>query len=113
MIDQYSDGQIRINGSNYDQDVKIIDGKVVPNWWRKSGHRLDEEDIADILEASPDILVVGTGYAENMRVTQAVESRAKDRDIRLIAEATPQAVKTFNRLQSEGRSVAGAFHLTC
>jgi hypothetical protein len=113
MIEQYSDGHIRIKGINYDKDVKIIEGDVVPNWWRKGGHRIEEEDIRDILDATPNILVVGTGYAENVHISQNVVSQAKARDIQLIPEPTPQAVKTFNRLLSEGRSVSGAFHLTC
>jgi len=113
MIEDYSDGRIRINGKDYDEDVKIIDGRVVPGWWRKTGHRIEREDIEDILAAQPDVLVFGTGYAENVRISKAVRFKAEAEGIRLIAEATPQAVNTFNRLWSEGRSVAGGFHLTC
>ena len=113
MIEQYSAGRIRINGINYENDVKIIKGKVRPEWWRKRGHRIGEEDIKDVFDATPDILVVGTGYAENVRISSEVAVKAEARSIELIAEATPQAVKTFNRLLSEGKSVSGAFHLTC
>jgi len=113
MIEEYSDGHIRIDGDDYDQDVKIIDGNVVPEWWRKTGHRIEPEDIVDVLAAAPEVLVVGTGYAENVRISPEARSKADDRGIRLIAEATPQAVDTFNRLSSEGKSVAGGFHLTC
>ncbi len=33
--------------------------------------------------------------------------------IRIIAEETAKAVSIFNRLNSDGKDVAGAFHLTC
>ena len=113
MIEDYSEGHIRIDGADYEQDVKIIGSDVVPNWWRKSGHRIEVEDIGDILDANPDILVVGTGYAENVKISEQVLSLTKGRNIRLIPEATPRAVRTYNGLLSEGNSVAGAFHLTC
>lgn len=113
MIEEYSNGRIRIDGKDYDEDVKIIDGRVIPGWWRKTGHRIDVEDIEDILAAQPDVLVFGTGYAENVRIAEDVLSRADAEGIRLVAEATPRAVNTFNRLAAEEKSVAGGFHLTC
>lgn len=113
MIEEYSRGRIRINGATYDEDVKIIGAEVVPHWWRKNGHRIDVEDIQDILDAKPEILVVGTGYAQNVQISPEAASRAKSKEVRLVAEATPQAVNTFNRLLYEGKNVCGAFHLTC
>ena len=83
------------------------------NWWRNEGHRVDTDDIADILTASPEVLVVGTGYAGFMEVSKSLHSALKDRNIKLIAQKTPQAVKTFNELHSQGKRVAAAFHLTC
>lgn len=113
MIEEYTEGRIRIDGTDYHQDVKIIDRDVIANWWRDKGHLIEEQDINDIFDADPDILVVGTGYAENVQISKNVISRAKRQDIRLIRAATAEAVKTFNRLLSEGKAVAGAFHLTC
>jgi len=34
----------------YSSDLKIINGKVFPEWWRKSGHIVNAEDIHDILK---------------------------------------------------------------
>lgn len=114
-IDGYTTGShIRIAGKTYRQDIKIINGKVKDNWWRGNGHRLDPADIADILEACPQSLVIGTGYAGRMRVPAATLSTIGSFGINVIAEPTPKAVQTFNRLAAEtGEAVAGAFHLTC
>jgi hypothetical protein len=49
MIEQYSFGNIVINGEKYMNDVKIIQGNVVPSWWRKSGHHVEVEDVEDII----------------------------------------------------------------
>ena len=113
MIEKYTSGSIIINHKTYRQDLKIIQGQVLDNWWRKTGHRVDVNDMKDVLNASPDIIVIGTGYAENMRVSKDLISETRQRDIKVIAEDTYKAVQTFNDLFSRGKNVSGAFHLTC
>jgi hypothetical protein len=113
MIDQYTSGRIIVNNKTYHQDLKIIHGQILDNWWRKTGHRVDVNDMKDVLDASPDIIVIGTGYAENMRVSEELTSETRQRNIKLIAEDTYTAVQTFNDLFSKEKNVSGAFHLTC
>ncbi|MCG6974077.1 MAG: Mth938-like domain-containing protein [Desulfobacterales bacterium] len=113
MIEKYSSGRIIVNDITYHQDLKIIQGQVADNWWRKTGHRVDVDDMKDVLDASPDIIVIGTGYAENMRLSEDLVSEIRQRDIALIAENTGKAVRIFNDLFSKGKNVSGAFHLTC
>ena len=113
MTLRYEEKCIRGHSINSCKDLKIIGDDVVENWWRGEGHCVEAADIADILAASPEILVVGTGYAGFMEVSRSFDSALKDRNIKLIAQKTPQAVKTFNELHSRGKRVAAAFHLTC
>ena len=114
MIDQYATGShMTVKGMRYRKDLKIIRGEVIENWWRQQGHRLATDDIDDILDARPQILVVGTGYAGGMRVPDAVRRTLENRQIKVIAQTTADATMTFNRLVEEGQDVAGAFHLTC
>lgn len=113
MIENYQFGSMQVAGRSYHNDLKIIQGEVHPEWWRKEGHRVAVDDIADILAAQPDCLVVGQGKPGNMQVTAAARSALADAGIELIEEPTATALQTFNRLQGEGRNVAGAFHLTC
>ena len=113
MIEGYTTGRITVNHKTYHQDLKIVQGQVLDNWWRKTGHRVDVNDMKDVLNASPDIIVIGTGYAENMRVSQGLLSETRKRNIKVIVEDTYKAVKTFNDLYSREKNVSGAFHLTC
>jgi hypothetical protein len=114
MIDRYDSGRsIRINGETFHHDVKIIGDVVVGNWWRKQGHRLDVVDIEDILDFRPEVLVIGTGYAGQMKVPSATRTVLEGADIRIEADETGRAVQIFNRLLGAGHNVAGAFHLTC
>jgi hypothetical protein len=69
-------------------------------------------DIGDILEARPDVLVVGKGDPGLMEVPPETEKRLADLDILLIAGPTAEALKTYNSLLGQ-RKVAFAAHLTC
>jgi len=114
MIENYATGShMTIGGKKYHQDLKIIHGRVTGNWWRIQGHRLHLDDIADILSAHPEVLVIGTGYAGNMRIPDSVRSVIESHEISIIAEKTATATTIFNQFYSEGKNVAGAFHLTC
>ena len=114
MIQKYREGSyMKIGDTRYHNDLKIIEGRVKRRWWRDRGHRLQTGDLDDILVAKPEVIVIGTGYAGNMRVPEAVRSTIESNNIDLITEKTAEATQTFNRLNAEGRNVAGAFHLTC
>ena len=113
MVLQYQERCMNEDGLRLCRDLKIVGDKIVENWRRKEGHRVDTGDITDIVAEGPEVLVVGTGYAGFMEVSKSLHSALKKRNIRLIAGKTQEAVKTFNQLHSEGKRVAGAFHLTC
>lgn len=110
---RYQEGCIKRDDLNFCRDLKIIDDRIIENWWRKNGHRVDSGDVPDILASRPEVLVVGTGYAGFMEISKSLHSAVKSGHIELIAQKTPQAVQTFNELRSHGKRVAGAFHLTC
>jgi len=113
MIEDYRFGNIRIDGKNYTSDVKIINEEVRPNWWRKEGHNLFPEDIKDILEAKPEILVVGTGAYGVMKISSQVRKLLEQEKIELIEAKTEKAAQIYNELLQSGKKVAFAAHLTC
>jgi hypothetical protein len=113
MIEHFSFGSITVDGITYTDDIKIIRGKVIPDWWRKSGHRVDVEDVRDIIEAKPRILVLGRGKPGMMKSTRLFCEFLKQNHIDLIEEKTSKAINTFNRLFKEGENVCAGFHLTC
>ena len=111
-IEAYQFGLINIDGIAYKNDLKIVAGQVVPDWWRKEGHNLLLADIQDVLEARPEVLVVGQGDPGLLMVSDEVKHRLKELGIELIAQPSEQACETFNRL-SPARDTAFAVHLTC
>ncbi len=112
MIDSYDFGQITIDGRRYNRDVIIFSDNVKDGWWRREGHRLSLEDLVDVFEAEPEVLVIGTGYSGLMKVPHDVQDYMKSKNIELVVENTRQACQTYNRL-SQFKKVVAAFHLTC
>ena len=113
MIMNFSFGKIVVNDRTYTDDIKIVRGQVISDWWRKRGHRVDVEDIADILEASPEIVVIGKGSPGLMRTSAPLRERLATQKIGLIEKKTSRAIEVFNKLFQEGKKVAGGFHISC
>ena len=113
MIEQYSFGNIVINGRTFTSDLKILKGRVISDWWRKVGHSVSIDDVRDILDAKPDCFVLGKGKPGLMKADAALREALGTKGIELIEESTSEAIKSFNRLAQEGRDVAAGFHLTC
>ncbi len=117
MISHYSFGSLVFKNKTFNKDLIIIktskEEKIVSNWWRKEGHYLQVEDLEDIWEVPVEFLIVGTGAYGVMKIDPSVEKKAKELNIKLEVYKTADAVKRFNDLYSQNKSIAGAFHLTC
>lgn len=112
MIDSYSFGSITVDGVNYRTDVIVYPGRTQDGWWRKKGHDLYWDDIGEILDYGPDLLIIGTGKFGRMRVGAEIKNRIQQRGIELIVKRTSEAVSMFNELSPKKKTVA-ALHLTC
>ncbi|MFX1487491.1 MAG: Mth938-like domain-containing protein [Promethearchaeota archaeon] len=112
LIDSYDFGRIIIKGVQYANDVIIFPDSVVDSWWRKKGHELCIDDIKEVVEAKPEVLVVGTGYYGRMKILSETFEYIKSNGIGVTANKTKDACEAFNRL-SETKKVAAALHLTC
>lgn len=111
-IDHYSFGSITIDGKRYTSDVIIYPDRVDDSWWRKEGHYLQKSDLADIVAAKPELLIVGTGMHGIMQVPESAISLLTAHGIQVIIKKTGEAVEVFNDRPRDKIAVA-AFHLTC
>lgn len=112
MIDSYTFGIIVVNGKKYHSDIIIYPNKVDDNWWREEGHLLIPRDLEKVVEAKPELLIVGTGKWGMMRVPPLTQQWIKSREILLRIELTQNACKIYNQVFQSQKTVA-AFHLTC
>ncbi len=113
FVEDYSFGRIVINGKTYRNDVIVSRDWINSNWWRKEGHAVCLEDIKEILERKPEVVVFGTGAYGVVKVRKEVIDELKNRGIEVICEPTAKAVEIYNKLLKEGKNVVLAAHLTC
>ncbi len=112
MIDSYEFGAVVIDGRRYSSDVIIYPDRVEDDWWRREGHELCIDDLGDVVEKRPQVIVVGTGQPGLMRVLAETETYIKSQKIELIIRSTKEACRIYNQLSSSHRVIA-LLHLTC
>jgi hypothetical protein len=112
-IDSYQFGKIVVDGAAYTKDCLIIGGVVRPNWRREEGHSLSIDDLQDVIEAKPAILVVGCGAPGIMDVPENTQQELQKLGIEAEIYDTHRAVTRFNELTEKGSNTAAALHLTC
>ncbi|MEN3013070.1 MAG: MTH938/NDUFAF3 family protein [Endomicrobiia bacterium] len=113
-ISHYEFGKIIINGKTYTTDIKIFNEKIISDWWRKEGHKLYKEDIKDILESEPEVLIIGCGANCVLEVSDELKEYLKQKNIKFYIANTYEAVKLFNNLYPNSpKKTALCVHLTC
>jgi len=113
IINDYTFGKITIDDRSYTSDVIVTPETVIDSWWRREGHRLDKSDLDEILNASPDCLLVGTGFYGRMNIPKETIQYLQSKNIQLEYAPTTEALKRFNDLQRQYARVVVALHLTC
>ena len=112
MIDSYSFGNIIIDNKKFTKDLIIFPDHINSNWRRKTGHFLTEDDISEILDYKPEVLIIGTGASGLMKVDDKLKDKLKSLEIDYIIIKTSEAVLEYNEIYKEKKVVA-ALHLTC
>jgi hypothetical protein len=112
QIDDYRFGSITIDGRTYTSDVIIYPDRVDASWWRKEGHYLQKTDLAGIIAAGPELLIVGSGAHGVMSVPESTIAFLESHNIDVVIEKTAKAVELFNA-RPQGKKVVAALHLTC
>ncbi len=112
-ITAYTFGRIEIDGQTHTSDVIILPGGVRNNWWRDEGHTLKPADVAHVLEASPDVVLIGQGAHGCMKVTDETLAFLEQAGIEPVCMPTSRAVEAYNERMQRGENVAAALHLTC
>ncbi|MGO9377374.1 MAG: MTH938/NDUFAF3 family protein [Dissulfurispiraceae bacterium] len=94
-IEHYSFGKIIVDGKIYASDIIIYHGNVDASWWRKDARSLHASDLLDIINARPEILIVGTGFFGVMTVPEETIKFITSRGIEIRVERTGKAVELY------------------
>jgi len=111
-IQAYRFGRIVIDGVVYNRDVIIFPDRVRSNWRRRDGHNLALEDLVEVLEGNPEVVILGRGAFGRMKVSDNIRELITERGIELVVLRTEGATKAYNEMR-ERRRVIAALHLSC
>jgi hypothetical protein len=107
----YRFGRVIVDGREETRDVIVLPSRVIRNWWRKDGHALVLDDLGDVVDELPELLVVGTGAAGQMEPDPETLKALRDREVEVEVLRTEEAVRRY-RAPDTARTAA-ALHLTC
>ncbi|MBL7183421.1 MAG: hypothetical protein ISS50_03110 [Anaerolineae bacterium] len=86
----------------------VIHANGLPSVRGSKAHFVGFAEIEGLLQEGPDVLIIGTGYDNMVRVEEEIAARPF---VEILP--TPQAVRRYNELRSEGKRVAAIIHSTC
>jgi hypothetical protein len=102
---------VTIDGHEHTRDVIVLPDRVIANWWRREGHSLALEDLAEVLHELPRHLVIGCGADGRLRPDPSVVAALRRRGVEVQMLRTGEAVTRYGELDE--RDAAAALHLTC
>jgi uncharacterized protein len=107
-IEAYGNGGFRFAGMSHRGSLLCLPSGIY-GWEAPSADALDTESLARVFDEAADIeiLLVGTGIELHM-IPAALRERCRAEKIVAEPMATGAAVRTFNVLLAEARSVAAA-----
>jgi len=104
-----SDG-IRIGDELFGTSLVITAERVVGEWTATPVAQLTDGHVADILDEAPEVLILGTGSAQEFAPRELVFALAR-RSIGFEVMDSAAAARTFNVLAGEGRRVTAILYL--
>lgn len=109
IINSTSFGSITIDNKTYNHDIWIFADKTIQR--RNRNHEFTLEEFNIIAKANPEIVIIGTGQYGVVKINEEVIKAAKEKNIELMCNKTPIAIKKFNELKD--KRIAAALHTTC
>jgi hypothetical protein len=110
-------GSITIDGQRIGNDVLLrLDGAVKKRKKKLSkkvygtSHTISLDEAKYVYEKGAELLIIGTGQHDLVRLSEEAEKYLKKRGCRVKLMATPKAIRAWNK--AEGK-VVGLFHVTC
>ena len=107
FIKNYENKCFYIGDTSYKHNIIILNNEI-SEWKIPNINMLKIDDFYNIIDAEPEIIIVGTG-AEPVLPKIEISRVIQNRNIGIEFMKTESACKTFNLLISEERNVAGAF----
>jgi len=103
-IEAYDAASLTIGGRRYQRALALSAERLDPDWGPEAPEALRAGHIAELLEAAPQLILLGTGQVQRLLALE-LQAPALTRGIGIEVMSTPAACRTYNILLAEGRRV--------
>jgi len=103
--------EILIGDDVFDCTIALTNDAVFRDWPEKAVSELVEADFVALLDADPEIIILGTGPGSIFAPRELVFAMAR-RGVGFEVMNSAAAARTFNVLTAEGRRVASVIYLS-
>ena len=86
----------------------VIHANGWPSLRGSKAHFVAFAEVEGLLKEGPDVLIIGTGYDNLVQVEEEIAAVPT-----VVILPTPEAIRRYNELRGEGKSVAAIIHSTC
>ena len=107
MIQEYKYGMFKVDNRVYYDDIKLLGTKV--KFWECRTREIRLEDIQDLLEIKPQMIIIGLGAGGLISVSDGVKEALRMRRITLVSEKNQKAAEAYNDALNNGKNVAAIF----
>jgi len=101
---------IVIEQTLYTDSLMVTPGRIFPAWPVRDARRLARDDLHELLQYEPELVVLGTGSAQVFPDLELVRALMRD-GLGIEVMDTASACRTYNVLASENRRVGAALIL--
>ncbi len=96
-------------------DLVVDSSSIFPQIRETKSHLISDEEFDKLIgikvDAWPEYVILGTGYENKVEVSGNILTRGANPIIEILP--TPEAIKLFNKLKSEGKKVKAIIHSSC
>lgn len=113
VINSTKFGSITVDGKTYSDDVIIPWDDEVKEIHLAVRHLFGLPEFNQIALKKPDVLIIGTGDSDLLRVSEEIKKLCSEKGIELIEMVSRRAIEKFNEIFNQGKKVAAFIHVTC
>jgi hypothetical protein len=113
VINSTKFGSITIDGKIYNEEDNYIvswDGKII-GLHTAERHAFGRSELEMILKKNPEMVIVGTGDSDLLRVSEEVRSLCRREGVELLEMISRKAIVKFN--ENLDKRVVAFIHVTC
>jgi hypothetical protein len=116
-IDELNFGFIVVESRKYHRDILIFADGMIKK--QKGGflmfgsHEIKKQELEELSQGQPEIIIVGIGTNGAARVAPEVENWAKGKNLSLLIQPSYDAVARTNELVEQENKIAALIQITC